>query len=107
MSRVGRYEIVRELGRGGMGVVGLAEDGLLDRLESRWRQDFRPDPRSADWRSRRALIREAQSAASLNHPNLVDIHDVLTEADATYMVIEFIDGITLSEMFRCSRPPPR
>ncbi len=100
MANVGRYEIVRELGRGGMGIVYLAHDTLLKRQVA-IKKVLPPKPHDdPDWdETVQRFIREAQSAASLNHPNLVSIYDVLAEGDSTAIVMEFVEGKTLGEVF--------
>jgi len=100
MSQAGRYEIVRELGRGGMGIVSLANDTLLKRQVAIKRVLPPKVQDQSDWdETLRRFIREAQSAASLNHPNLVAIYDVLTDEDSTSIVMEFVQGKTLEEVF--------
>jgi tRNA A-37 threonylcarbamoyl transferase component Bud32 len=100
MSQFGRYEIVRELGRGGMGIVYLANDTLLKRQVAIKKVLPPKIQNQSDWdETLRRFIREAQSAASLNHPNLVAIYDVLSEGDATSIVMEFVEGRTLEDVF--------
>ena len=98
MRQVGRYEIVRELGRGGMGVVYLAHDTLLKRqvaIKSVVQAKSPEEPASGD--TVRRFIREAQSAASLNHPNLVATYDVISDGDSHSIVMEFVEGKNLGE----------
>src|ERR1035438_465977 len=103
MSQVDRYEIVRELGRGGMGMVYLANDNLLKRQAAIKRVLPPKTPDQTDWdETLRRFIREAQAAASLNHPNLVAIYDVVTDEDATSIVMEFVQGKTLDHVFPLS-----
>ena len=75
--RLGRYEILREIGRGAMGVVYLAQDPLIGRQVAL--KVFRVGFSASDdeWRNLYArFIREAQSAGILCHPNIVTVHDV-------------------------------
>ena len=72
-ERVSHYSILNKLGRGGMGEVYLAEDTKLGR---RVAIKFLPEELVADQRARRRLVREAQAAARLDHPNICAIHEV-------------------------------
>ncbi len=90
----GRYEIVEEVGSGGMAIVYKAKCRILNRFVAIkvLRTDLKDD---ADF-VRRFNI-EAQSAASLTHPNIVSIYDVGTDGDIHYIVMEYVEGITLKE----------
>ncbi|MBR2916937.1 MAG: Stk1 family PASTA domain-containing Ser/Thr kinase [Clostridia bacterium] len=90
----GRYEIVEEIGSGGMAIVYKAKCRILNRYVAIkvLRTDLKDDAEFL----RRFNI-EAQSAASLTHPNIVSIYDVGTEGDLHYIVMEFVEGITLKE----------
>ena len=99
-SRLGSYEIIAPLGRGGMGEVYRARDsGCSARSRSR-----RCPRSSARIRERLARFeREARLLASLNHPNIAGIHG-LEEADgARYLCIELVEGETLAERLRAGR----
>ncbi|MCH9679920.1 MAG: protein kinase, partial [Deltaproteobacteria bacterium] len=92
--RVGRFELLRRLGRGGMGEVYIAYDEQLDRevaLKLLLRE--RADDPSAQER----LLREAQVLARLSHPNVVQIHDAGVHDGHVYLVMELVDGVTLRE----------
>ena len=105
--RLGRYEIVRSLGKGAMGVVFLARDPLIGRLVAL--KTFRVEP-GADqaevdyFRSR--FIREAQSAGILSqHPGIVIIHDVVRgDGGPTFIAMEYVEGTDLKAMLREGRP---
>lgn len=91
-ASIGRYQVIRELGRGGMGVVYLALDSHLDRqvavkLLSRERL------RDEAWLLR--FQREARLASSLNHPNVVTIYEVGETEDRPYIAMEYVKGVTL------------
>ena len=90
----GRYEIVQEIGCGGMAIVYKAKCRILNRYVAIkvLRTDLKDD---GDF-VRRFNI-EAQSAASLTHPNIVSIYDVGTEGEFHYIVMEYVEGITLKE----------
>src|SRR6202035_3769425 len=89
----GRYRIIKELRRGGMGVVSLAEDTRLPRDVA-----IKVPIRLDDPESRRRFLKEAEAAAKLDHPNICRILD-LGEADGLpYIVFAFVPGKTLAEV---------
>ncbi len=97
----GRYQIVRHLARGGMAEVYLARDLLLDRpvaLKVLF-PEFATD-RSFVERFRR----EARSAANLNHPNIVSIYDWGEEDGTYFIVMEYVDGLTLRDLVHRQGP---
>ena len=97
----GRYELHRRLGRGGMAEVFLARDQLLDRpvAVKVLFPEFATDPSFVE-----RFRREATAAANLNHPNIVGVFD-WGEADNTYFIVmEYVDGRTLSEILRSEGP---
>jgi len=97
----GRYQIVRHLARGGMAEVYLARDLLLDRpvaLKVLF-PEFATD-RSFVERFRR----EARSAANLNHPNIVSIYDWGEEEGTYFIVMEYVDGLTLRDLINRQGP---
>jgi len=97
----GRYQIVRHLARGGMAEVYLARDLLLDRpvaLKVLF-PEFASD-RSFVERFRR----EARAAANLNHPNIVSIYDWWEENGTYFIVMEYVDGLTLRDVIRRQGP---
>jgi len=87
---MGRYQIVRRLGAGGMGVVFAARDGALDRMVA-LKLVRRADDPGADAR----LAREARALAKLTHPNVVTVYDVGTHADGRFIAMELVEGETL------------
>ncbi len=89
----GRYEIVRALGRGGMGEVVLARQLNLNRLVVIKRV---PPDQSA--RHVEALLDEAQVAARLHHPNIVNVLDVSGDDERPFVAMEYVAGVTLREM---------
>ncbi len=105
VEQVGRYKIERELGRGGMGVVYLADDPLLGRKVAIKTIHFEiTDATQRDY-LRTQLLRDARASAGLSHPNVVNVHDVIESGDTTYLVMEYIAGETLSaRMQRAPRP---
>src|SRR5215216_3759807 len=95
----GRYSIVRELGRGGMGVVYLAREVHLDRLVA---IKLLP-PEKAD-RLRERFLREARFAAKLSHPHVIPIHTVDEVDGFVFYVMSFVEGETLAERVRKRGP---
>src|SRR3954453_2910370 len=99
----GRYRIERRLARGGMADVYLAHDELLDRpvaLKVLF-PEFATDPSFVQ-----RFRREAQSAANLSHPNIVSVYDWGEEGGTYFIVMEYIEGRTLSEILRDTGPMP-
>ncbi|WP_423801669.1 Stk1 family PASTA domain-containing Ser/Thr kinase [Neobacillus sp. SAB-20_R2A] len=97
----GRYKIIDMIGGGGMANVYLAHDMILDRdvAVKMLRLDFANDEEFI-----RRFHREAQSATSLAHPNIVNIFDVGEEDDLYYIVMEFVDGNTLKQYIQQNSP---
>ncbi|NTU26482.1 serine/threonine protein kinase PrkC [Bacillus tequilensis] len=97
----GRYQILRVIGGGGMANVYLAEDIILDREVAIkiLRFDYVNDNEFI-----RRFRREAQSASSLDHPNIVSIYDVGEEDDIYYIVMEYVEGMTLKEYITANGP---
>src|ERR1044072_3989228 len=87
----GRYSLVRELGRGGMGIVFLARDVALDRPVA---IKLLPPPLAAFAEHRELFIREARPAARLSHPHIVPIRAVEEHDGIVYFVMGFVDGET-------------
>ncbi len=90
---IGRFELVRELGRGGFGVVYEARDRALGRAVAfkAVKAGARPEVREE------RLLREAEAAARLSHPNIVTLHDVGRSEHGPYLVMELLRGRTLAE----------
>ncbi|HJR25822.1 MAG TPA: Stk1 family PASTA domain-containing Ser/Thr kinase [Acidimicrobiales bacterium] len=97
----GRYELHRRIGRGGMAEVSLARDQLLDRpvaIKVLF-PEFATDPAFVE-----RFRREATAAANLNHPNVVGVYD-WGEAEGTYFIVmEYVDGRSLSQILRAEGP---
>ena len=97
-EKIGGFEIVEMIGRGGMGVVYLARDTRLKRsvaikgMPPQWKKDAA---------ARTRFRREAELLASLNHPNIAAIHDIIEQEDHSgYLVLEYVPGETLSERMK-------
>jgi serine/threonine protein kinase len=106
-TKLGRYEIVDEIGKGAMGVVYLARDPLIGRLVAL--KTFRigysiRDQELEQFRAR--FIREAQSAGILSHPNIVTIHDVVEESEdgLAFIAMEYVRGTNLKALLQGDQP---
>ena len=100
-ARVGRYVVLEQIGRGGMGIVYAAYDPELDRKIA----IKLLDPQRDDIAARVRLLREAQAMAKLQHPNVVAVHDVGTLGDRVFVAMEFVRGTTLTSHL-AARPRP-
>lgn len=98
---IGQYRILRELGRGAMGVVYLAHDQQIDRhvaiktflLQSEENTQLRD-----------ALLREARTAGKLSHPNIITIYQIAEDGDTLYLVMEYVVGGSLDTRLSPGRP---
>lgn len=95
-SRLGDFRIVREVGRGGMGVVYEAEQLSLGRRVA-LKVLTAPAP---DDRARQRFRNEAHAVASLNHPHVVPVHAIGAEGDALFLAMRFVDGRSLAALVR-------
>src|ERR1041384_6056151 len=99
VDRIGRYKIVRELGRGAMGVVYHAIDPNIGRPVAiktiQLGQGRKPEEVE---KMRERLFREARSAGMLSHPGIVTIYDVEQQGDLPYIAMEYVDGPTVDQV---------
>ena len=96
-----RYAVLREIGRGGMGVVWLAEDKMIGRQVA-VKELHLPDGVPAEERDivEQRVLREARTAGRLNDPGIVTVYDVVQENGGTFIVMELLDAPTLAEVVR-------
>ena len=104
MERIGRYKIVRELGRGAMGVVYHAIDPNIGRpvaIKTIHLGARKPEEQE---KLRERLLREARSAGILSHPGIVTIYDVEHQGELAYIAMEYVDGETLDHVLSAPAP---
>ena len=102
-ATLGRYKILKELGRGAMGVVYLGKDPTIQRfvaIKTMRLSDIEDDTKLREVKAR--FFREAESTGRLSHPNIVTIYDAGEEQDLAYLAMETLEGTTLKAW---SQPP--
>jgi len=92
---IAHYQVLEKLGEGGMGVVYKARDTHLDRFVA---LKVLPPEKMADPERKRRFVQEAKAASALNHPNIVVVHDIATEAGHHFIVMEYVAGKTLDQL---------
>jgi tetratricopeptide (TPR) repeat protein/predicted Ser/Thr protein kinase len=100
-ARLGHYVMLQELGRGGMGVVCAAYDQKLDRKVAIKLLHGRGNEKA-----QARLVREAQALARLSHPNVVQIYEIGQLEQLAFIVMEFVDGVTLKQWLRSEARSP-
>ncbi|HEX7808237.1 MAG TPA: protein kinase, partial [Thermoanaerobaculia bacterium] len=104
--KLGRYEVVRELGKGAMGIVYLAKDPLIGRLvalKTIRSAAHADDDETKEFQQR--FIREAQAAGILNHPSIVTVHDIGQDdtSGVSFIAMEYVEGNNLKEVMAQGR----
>lgn len=99
----GRYAIIEEIGRGGMGVVYRARDEVLGRDVAL--KTILPDAR-INANRRKRLLREARAASKLAHPGIVPVFEVFDHDGVPWIAMQYIDGVSLDSVLALSGPPP-
>jgi serine/threonine protein kinase len=104
VEKIGKYQILGILGKGGMGVVykGLDPDIEREVAVKTIRLDTLVDGPVKDEMLTR-VIREAKAAGRLNHPNIITIYDVIRESDLTFIVMQYVDGRTLQSLIESGK----
>jgi serine/threonine protein kinase/sugar lactone lactonase YvrE len=92
---VSHYQVIEKLGEGGMGVVYKARDTHLDRFVA---IKVLPPERVADPERKRRFVQEAKAASALNHPNIIHIYDISSEAGLDFIAMEYVPGKTLDQL---------
>ena len=95
---IGRFEVIKELGRGAQGVVYLARDPRLDRKVAI------KTLRTSTVAQSDALLREAKTVSNLQHPNIIPLYDLGSDEGSPYLVYAFIDGETVAHVLKRSGP---
>ena len=90
-----RYRIESKLGEGGMGVVYKARDTHLDRTVA---IKVLPPDKVSDPERKQRFVQEAKAASALNHPNIVTVHDIRSDAGVDFIVMEYAGGRTLDQV---------
>ncbi len=91
-TKLGRYEILSQLGKGGMGEVYLAQDTELDRKVA---LKILPAELAVNQDRMRRFIQEAKAAAALNHPNVAHIYEIGERDGLNFISMEYVEGKTL------------
>jgi tRNA A-37 threonylcarbamoyl transferase component Bud32 len=91
----GKYELLRQIGQGGMGLVYEAKDHSLGRRVAikKMRPEVAMNPKE-----KARFLDEAKIVAQLRHPSIVDIHEIIEESNEVYLVFEYVEGQNLAEM---------
>jgi serine/threonine protein kinase len=99
MSMIGQtflhYRILEKIGEGGMGAVYKAQDTHLDRIVA---VKVLPAEKVADADRKQRFVQEAKTASSLNHPNIVVVHDIASDGGHDFIVMEYVEGKTLDQL---------
>ncbi|MDH4196598.1 MAG: protein kinase, partial [Candidatus Aminicenantes bacterium] len=89
------YRILEKIGEGGMGAVYKAQDTHLDRMVA---IKVLPHEKMADPERKQRFVLEAKAASSLNHPNIIIVHDIASDRGLDFIVMEYVGGKTLEQL---------
>lgn len=101
---LGRYELIAELGKGAMGVVYKARDPMLGRTVAIKTINMEESDHDGQAEYEARLYQEARAAGSLNHPNVVIVHDIGKSDNLVYMAMEYVEGSELRDMLLDGQP---
>ncbi len=104
-NKLGRFEILAEIGRGAMGIVYKAKDPMLERTVAIKTINMSMDRDGAEMYEKR-FYQEARAAGGLNHPNIVTVYDIGKTESACYMAMEYIEGAELRTLLLPGKPLP-
>src|SRR5689334_16923094 len=93
--RLAHYDVLEKLGEGGMGVVYKAHDAILNRTVA---IKVLPPGKTSDAVRSQRFLQEAQALSALNHPNIVIIHEMGSDAGIDFLVMEWVAGRTLEQL---------
>jgi serine/threonine-protein kinase len=104
-QKLGRFEVLAEIGRGAMGIVYKAKDPMLERIVAIKTINMGMDRDGAEMYEKR-FYQEARAAGGLNHPNIVTVYDIGKTETECYMAMEYIEGAELRTFLLPSKPLP-
>ncbi len=102
-ERIGKYRVVESIGRGGMGSVYKAHDPFLDRMVA---IKVMTEGAEVGTEAHERFLREAQSAARLNHPNIITVYELGQDQGQVFIAMELLEGEPLSRLIGCVPPLP-
>jgi serine/threonine protein kinase len=103
--KLGRFEVLAEIGRGAMGIVYKAKDPMLERVVAIKTINMGMDRDGAEMYEKR-FYQEARAAGGLNHPNIVTVYDIGKTETECYMAMEYIEGAELRSLLLPAKPLP-
>lgn len=106
METIGKYRVIKELGKGATATVYLCDDPDLNRQVAVKVIQFGHDSNAMSRRMRKLFLNEGMVAKRLNHPNIVRIYDAVVEDDFAYLAMEYVDGFSLEEHTRIDKLMP-